>query len=130
MRISVLLKREPFGLILEKTLSHYWSNLLGSSVRVSWGESSSEKYLWKGNIFLNFFCTYDADQSCFHNIIREYGYSSSYWRRGLQSLYVRAAVTPPFRHYLSQVSFRVSREFQMPIKLVIGGRNRRIIHQK
>ena len=129
MRISDLLSKEPFGLILEQTLSLYWSQLLGTDVRVSWNDRS-EHFIWRGNIYLNFFCTSSVNQSVFTNTIREYGFSRSILRKSFQSLYVNFAVRAPFRRLLSQVFFSVSESIPYADQqLIIGGRNRiRIIH--
>lgn len=130
MRVSDLLVREPFGSILEKTLSAYWSETLGRAVEVFWGEGDHGEQEWRGNTHLNFFCTPDVKPNCFGNIVREFSHAQAWWRRGLQAAYVRAAVAPPLREWLSQVRFRVSAPIpDADQQLVIGGRNRfRIIH--
>ncbi len=133
MRVSDLLAREPFGKILENTLSPYWSEISGRAVGVVWvgGNQRDNRGLeWRGNARLNFFCTGDVEPACFENIVREFGFARVWWRRGLQAAYVRAAVSPPLREWLSQVRFRVSAPIpDADQQLVIGGRNRfRIIH--
>lgn len=130
MRVSDLLVREPFGAILERTLSSYWSEVCGREISVYWGEGGDGEHEWRGNSYLNFFCTRDVDPRCFDNIVREYSYSRAWWRRGAQSLYVRAAVTPPVRDWLCGNRFRVSAPIpEANQQLVIGGRNRlRILH--
>lgn len=130
MRVGDLLNREPFGAILEQTLAGYWSQVTGNAVEVSWLDRREGEQEWYGNIYLNFFCTRDADRGCFDNIVREFSYTKAWWRRGLQAAYVRAAVTPVTREWLSQVSFRVSEPIpDARQQMVIGGRNRfRIIH--
>ncbi|QYM77513.1 phosphotransferase [Horticoccus luteus] len=125
MRVSLLLQREPFGELLARTLAPYWSAELGQPVDVRWAQPASGDQIWQGNIYLNFFCVAAVNPSCFDIIVQEFGFARSVWRRGLQSAYVRAAVTPPFRSLLSQVSFGVS----VPVpdaesKLVIGGNHR------
>ena len=130
MRVADLLVREPFGAILEQTLAAYLSEVAGNSVEVFWGKGDKGDQEWLGNTHLNFFCTRDVEAGCFENIVREFGYARAWWRRGLQAAYVRAAVTPPSREWLSQVRFRVSAPIpNASQQLVIGGRNRfRIIH--
>jgi hypothetical protein len=128
--MSLLLAREPFGAILEKTLGAYWSGRDGESTRVRWGASDPGKQVWQGNVYLNFFCVEGVEHACFDVIVREFGHARSAWRRGLQAAYVRAAITPPFLGWLSQVRFSVSREIpQAREQLVIGGNRRlRIVH--
>ena len=125
MRVGDLLGREPFGAILEQTLAAYWSEVTGNTIQVFWGEAHQGKQEWRGNVHLNFFCTRDVEPGCFDNIIRQFGYARASWLRGLQAAYVRAAVTPPIREWLSQVRFRVSEPIpDANQQLVIGGRNR------
>lgn len=126
MRVSILLQREPFGELLARTLAPYWSAEAGRTVDVRWAQPAAGDQVWQGNIYLNFFCVPGVNPRCFDVIVREFGFARAAWRRGLQSAYVRAAVTPPFRSWLSQVRFGVS----VPVadaesKLVIGG-NRRL----
>ena len=130
MRVGDLLGREPFGAILEQTLAAYWSGVTGNAVQVFWGEGDQGEQEWRGNTHLNFFCTRDVEAGCFENIVREFGYARAWGRRGVQAAYVRAAVTPPIREWLSQVRFRVSEPIpDANQQLVIGGRNRfRIIN--
>lgn len=132
MRMSLLLAREPFGTILERTLGAYWSAAEPGGTRVHWGASEGGGQLWRGNVYLNFFCVEGVDPACFDVIVREFGHARAAWRRGLQSVYVRAAITPPLRGWLSQVRFGVSREIpQAREQLVIGGNRRiRIIHPR
>lgn len=126
MRISLLLQREPFGELLERTLAPYWSAEAGRLVDVRWERPAPCDQVWRGNVYLNFFCVSDADPRCFDIIVREFGFARSVWRRGLQSAYVRAAVTTPSRSWLSQVCFGVSPAVSAAAdKLVIGG-NRRL----
>ncbi|MBP6505933.1 MAG: hypothetical protein KA257_00080 [Opitutaceae bacterium] len=128
--MSLLLRREPFGMILEETLSGYWSHGRTTPVQVRWAKPAPGHQVWHGNIYLNFFCIEEVDPACFDVIVREFSYARSRWRRGLQAAYVRAAVTPPTRGWLSQVCFDVSSPVPAAAgQLVIGGNRRlRIIH--
>ena len=132
MRTSLLLRREPFGKLLERTMSGYWSAETGTPVAVHWQDTMAGDQVWRGNIYLNFFCVSGAEKECFEVILREYGFSQSAWRRVMQSTYVRAAVTEPARSWLSQVRFGVSEAVPAAEeKLVIGGNHRiRIIQPR
>ncbi len=132
MRMSLLLAREPFGAILEKTLGDYWSEVGQERTRVHWSVPAKGDQVWHGNVYLNFFCVAGVDRACFDVIVREFGHARAAWRRGLQAAYVRAAITSPIRVWLSQVRFGVSREIpQAREQLVIGGNRRiRIIHPR
>ena len=129
MRLSLLLQREPFGEILEQTMSEYWGSA-ESPRRVTWGKSEAEGQLWRGNIYLNFFCVDGVDPACFEIIKREFSNSRKRSRRLAQAAYVQAAVRPPVRNWLSQVQFTVSGEVPLAREqLLIGGNRRmRIIH--
>ena len=129
MRLSLLLQREPFGEILEQTMSEYWGSA-ESPRRITWGKSDTVGQIWRGNIYLNFFCVDGVDPACFEIIKREFSHSQKRSRRWLQAGYVQAAVRPPARNWLSQVQFTVSGEVPLAREqLLIGGNRRmRIIH--
>jgi hypothetical protein len=126
MRLSLLLQREPFGDILEKTMAEYWANQDGTPLSVHWGKSETPGQIWRGNIFLNFFCVDDVDPACFEIIKREFSHSQKRSRRWLQAAYVQAAVRPPFRNWLSQVQFSVSGEVPLAREQLLIGGNRRL----
>ena len=132
MRVSELLAREPFGSIFQKTLSEYWTNQYSLPVDLFWANSRAGKQVWRGNSYLNFFCTSDVDPCCFQNIVREFSYSRVLWRRFLQTSYARAATSGAFRSLFSNLYFSVS-EFipDAPSQIILGGRNRlRILHPR
>lgn len=126
MRLSLLLAREPFGEILEKTLSGFWSDSGSAPVVVRWGTPAAGDQVWRGNVYLNFFCVEGVDPACFEVIVQEFGHSRSAWRRGIQAAYVQAAIRPPTRRWLTQVGFGVSQPVPYAQELLIIGGNRRI----
>ena len=130
MRLSLLLEREPFGDILEDTMGDYWGHRLNSPVKITWKGDEDDGTLWRGNVYMNFFCVKDVDPACFEIIKREFSHSRSVWRTGLQAAYVKAAIQPPFRNWLSQVQFSVSEDIpHANEQLLVGGNRRiRIIH--
>ena len=129
MRLSLLLQREPFGEILEQTMSEYWGSV-ESPRRITWDKSDAVGQIWRGNIYLNFFCVEGVDPACFEIIKREFSHSQKRSRRWLQAAYVQAAVRPPLRNLFSQVQFTVSEPVPLAREqLLIGGNRRmRIIH--
>lgn len=129
MRLSLLLKREPFGTILEDTMSDFWSTD-GLRSEIEWGRANSAKQVWRGNVYLNYFCVDNVKPPCFEIIKREYGRSQRPTKRLLQSAYVYAATHSSTRKWLSQVQFSVSPPVpEAEEKLLIGGNRRmRIIH--
>lgn len=132
MRLNLLLQREPFGAILERTLAPYWTEVLGMPVDVRWNHSAPGWQTWKGNIYLNFFCAQGVDPTCFDVITREFTHARTFWRRGLQAAYVHSAVSLPLRGILSQVQFSTSKAIPgADEQLLIGGYRRlRLNHPK
>ncbi|HAV12391.1 MAG TPA: hypothetical protein DCX06_02680 [Opitutae bacterium] len=130
MRLSLLLQREPFGEILEQTMTGYWGEGSDSRLKIHWGKSEISGQVWRGNIYLNFFCVEGVDPACFEIIKREFSHSRKRSRRWIQAAYVQAAVSPPFRNVLSQVEFTVSEDVPLAREqLLIGGNRRmRMIH--
>ncbi len=108
MRLSLLLEREPFGDILERTLSRFWSEKYGDDFTVKWGAAVEGGQHWRGNPYLNYFGVDDVDPRCFDVIRKEYSYSRRPWLRPVQSAYVFLALLRPVRRYCSRLSFAVT----------------------
>ncbi len=124
MRISILLKREPFARIFAETLSRYWSNRYGCEHRVAWGRGGSGQRWW-GNSYLNFFAAAGTPPETFEALRREYSRSRSTLRRPAQKMYVSAATTFPSLRWFSNVSFAVSPSvLDAGRMLVLGGNHR------
>lgn len=126
MRLSLLLQREPFAGILERTMSAYWSAGQGNPVEVRWGKSDSRRQVWRGNVYLNFFATADTPASAFEVLVREFGHSRAAWRRPIQRGYVHAAVRMPWRRFFSQVCFDVTPAVPEASGQVLVGGNHRL----
>ncbi|MGJ8638305.1 MAG: phosphotransferase family protein [Opitutaceae bacterium] len=111
-------------------MAGYWGEQMVAPLDLYWGKSEEHGQLWRGNIYLNFFCVDGVDLDCFEIIKREFSHSQKRSRRWLQAAYVQAAVRPPCRNWLSQVQFTVSKEVPLAREqLLIGGNRRmRIIH--
>lgn len=131
MRISDLLKNEPFPEIFCQTLKAFWETTLNNTIEVSWGAAKGAQ-VWRGNPHLNFFCVKDVDVRCFNNIVSEFGWSRKRWRRALQCMYARLVVNPNTRWCFTPLSISVSNKVpQANELLIIGGRNRlRILHPR
>jgi hypothetical protein len=115
MRISLLLQREPFGQILENTLSQYWSLIYGEPFSVAWGvrsmthrASGGPSQVWLANSFLNAIFPPDIESQAFEPIRREFSHSVVRWRRPFQGGYVSAALSPWGAPFLSQYQLSVS----------------------
>jgi len=130
MRISLLLKREPFGEILEKTLATYWTVQMGQEVQVKWQTGRPRQdagvQTWLANIYLNAIFTSQLEPAAFDPIRREFSYSPIAWRRPLQRAYVAAATSTFGSFWLAQASVQVSPPMMENNRLLIVPGNHKI----
>ncbi len=116
MRISLLLAREPFAQILEKTLARFWSNKFGGAVQVSWIHKRPHRALlqqrdpqvWLANIYLNAIFIPNIDALALEPIRREFSHSPRWWRRPFQQAYVAFATSPLGAAAFSQARLEVT----------------------
>lgn len=114
MRISLLLKRESFGRLLEETLARFWQDQTGQPYRVQWFEgrpTSSPRpneQQWVVNNYLNAIFIPEANPAIFDPIRREFSRSQIAWRRPLQWLYVQAATSGRGARWLAQAGLTVT----------------------
>ncbi len=133
MRISLLLGREPFGTILERTLTGYWSEYYNQPVTVKWrpgkprlgnmrGDSGQR---WLVNIYLNAIFSTNAAPEIFDPIRREFSRSTVWWKRPLQHNYVSAALAKWSAPLLAQASLMVSPAIEdAQQKLIVAGNHK------
>lgn len=94
MRISLLLQREPFGKILEKTLAVFLQSRFGQSCEVKWRKASflanpdTHKQIWLCNPYLNAIFVPGVHKKTLLPVIQEFSRSTKWWRRPFQKLYV------------------------------------------
>lgn len=106
MRISLLLRREPFGEILSATLERFLPQLTGRAHQVKWypraarrapfggGQSHAHaagEQSWLCNFYLNAIFTSEAGGKTLEPVVREFGRSAVWWRRPAQKAYVDLA---------------------------------------
>ena len=113
MRISLLKKREEFEKILKKTLRA--SSIFGDNHKV--GESN-----FYVNKYLNFIATKKLPENVFQILVNEYSSSLSWWKKGVQSLYVRLAISKRFRVFFSHNTAKLPSHFEN--LLILGGNHR------
>lgn len=113
MRISLLEKRENFEKILRETLIS--SSFFNENYKV--GE---KKYYI--NKHLNFIATTKLPKKVFQILVNEYSSSLSWWKSGIQSSYVRVAISKFFRSILSHGSITLPDNFES--FLILGGNHR------
>lgn len=134
MKISLLLEREPFSSIFEETMSSFFSNYFSQDYKVKWYKSDSDTkvtalkdntQIWKCNPFLNAIFVPGAEEKIFEPIVREFGYTSVWWRKPFQYVYVKTATHELWGKYLAKIKIKVS-----PIVpdakdlLIIGGNHK------
>jgi len=112
MRISLLLEREPFPQILEKTLSQFWSYHFEQDIRVRWQDGRPRRQqpgqTWLVNAYLNAIFVPDVARELFDPIRREFSRSPVWWKRPLQQTYVQLATQPRLAQRFTQAHLVVS----------------------
>lgn len=132
MRISLLLRREPFGEILEKTLSAFWSNQQKRVVEVKWYSGSKpsscqeSEQIWLVNAYLNAIFTPGAAPEIFDPVKKEFSRSLSWWKRSIQKIYVALALSGGTARWLSHARLGVTPPVPNARNLVIVAGNHKI----
>ena len=112
MKISLLEKREDFYAILQKTLQD-------SDLFQEFKSNKRKKYLI--NKHLNFISQKSLSSGAFRNLKNEYSNSLVWWRKYIQRLYVKLAISKPLRWVFAQ------KTLEMPDYgpyLILGGNHR------
>ncbi len=94
MRVSLLLQREPFAEILEKTLVDFFESQSGEPCQVVWregGGTKNGKQSWLCNPYLNIIFRPDIREEPLLPAIYEFSRSAKPWRTPLNKLYVALA---------------------------------------
>jgi hypothetical protein len=132
MRISLLLKREPFGKILEQTLSAFLEKSLGFPSHVTWHEDlfpptySAGGQIWLCNAYLNAIFIPEVKKEALLPIIQEFSRSTKVWRRPLQKLYVKIALKPTLSRFLATHWLEITPPLNNPENILILGGNHHI----
>ena len=133
MRISLLLEREPFGSILEKTLTTFWSQQLRRETSVQWHPGSAPKntasknnQVWLANIYLNAIFTPSTTQEIFDPVKKEFSRNLSWWKRPFQRAYVTLASSKTAARLLSQAWLSVTPPVPNAKNLLIVAGNHKI----
>jgi hypothetical protein len=114
MRISLLLQREPFGEILERTLNDFLTNLFQKEFSVKWqsGRGNERATLngqeWICNPYINAIFVPGVDRKALLPVIKEFSRSLVWWRRPLQKGYVELAGSRFFSRLLAQATINIS----------------------
>ncbi|MDN3643792.1 phosphotransferase [Lutimonas halocynthiae] len=113
MRISLLEEREDFDKILKVTLEKttFFKNRKGKI---------EKKYFI--NKYLNFIATNTLSRTVFQTLVNEYSSSLTWWKKGIQLLYVKLASSKLFRSFFAQRDILLSEDFKD--YLILGGNHR------
>jgi len=112
MRISLLEKREDFYRILQESLNK------SSYVKVK--NISSKKFII--NKYLNFIATKTINSSVFQNLVNEYSNSLVWWKKIIQKIYVRLAISKVFRKLFGHGIIELPANYEK--YLILGGNHR------
>ena len=134
MRISLLLQREPFGVILEQTLATFLESWRGQPHEVHWYDGWPNVGLmrrrgqqpWLCNIYLNAIFVPQAEPKVFDPIRREFARSVIWWRRPAQRAYVALATSRQGASWLAQAGVGISPPLPGAERLLIVAGNHKI----
>ena len=132
MRISLLLQREPFERIIEKTLQAFLNEKYKGSYNVKWLNSSNsnskknDSQLWLCNYYLNAIFDPEIKKSALSPVIREFSRSTKSWRIPLQKLYVYLATTKILAHRFASASIEITPPLSNSQEILIVGGNHHI----
>ncbi len=129
MKIAELIQREPFGEILERTLTHYLRGRYRLDARLTWCQGRSPgragEQLWRCLPQLNVLFAPDVRAETFEVIRREFSYTPVRWRRWPQKLLVDWLTIPTVAHRMARFTLAVSPALEDTAHLLwLGGNNR------
>lgn len=132
MRISLLLQREPFGEIFEKTLAGFLRSRFGQFYTVKWRKASSlanpknNKQIWLCNPYLNAIFVPGAHKQTFLPVIQEFSRSTKLWRRPFQKIYVDLSTKQWTCKWFAQAALEISPALNDAENLLFLGGNHHI----
>ena len=129
MKISLLMNREPFDKIFEKTLTSFLNDFTNDSHRVKWYPKSHNKQntesvqIWYCNPLINSIFVKDANPNIFDSISGEYSTNPlKPWRSLIQKLYLNLSVNKIIAPLMAKYFIEVSPPIKdAKNKLIIGG---------
>lgn len=127
MRISLLLEREPFPSILERTLGNFWQSQHGQEFTVQWNPATVDDNCsrWLCNHYLNAIFPPEIDRTALEPIRREFSRSTVAWRRPLQRAYVNMALSNSMAGWFKHAELAVSpRLDEHADQLIVAGNHK------
>ena len=134
MRISLLLQREPFDVILEQTLATFLESRTKQPHEVHWYDGRPNigairhrgQQPWLCNIYLNAIFVPGTEPPIFDPTRREFARSVVWWRRPAQRAYVALATSRSGARWLAQAGVGISPSLPGAERLLIVGGNHKI----
>jgi tRNA A-37 threonylcarbamoyl transferase component Bud32 len=133
MKISLLLQREPFAAIVQRTLSKYLSRIRGENVSATWTQvpwyrrgKSPDHGEWLCHPQLNAIFSEHVHRSALDPIMREFSQSVAPLRRPFQSIYVKAALSRNLARWFASVRLKFDPAFPDEADQVIVPGNQKI----
>jgi len=112
MRVSLLLQREAFAEVLEKTLARFLNDRYGGVHLVRWHKKPSKvisgSQAWYGNHYLNAFFVHGSDKGVLRPAMNEFSHSLVPWRRFPQRFYVALAASSRWRTHFAHSALVVT----------------------
>jgi len=112
MRVSLLLQREAFAEVIEKTLARFLADRFGEKHKVRWHAKplrvGKGQQVWYGNHFLNSFFVKDSEKCVLQPARNEFSHSPIPWRRCPQKFYVGLATSGLFRKIFTHSALTVT----------------------
>ncbi len=127
MKISTLIKREPFGDIFENTIMPFLHEYTGIEHKVCWNKNSVKSdQIWFCNPHINSIFIPKANKEIFSSIIGEYSSNpSSPWKNLVQKLYIYFSINKNTSKILCKYKISISPPIDTAKnKLIIGGNNK------
>ena len=129
MKISTLLKREPFDKIFEKTISSFLKDFTNCSYSVKWETKRKFNYLsdstqqWYCNPLINSVFEKNVNPAAFNSINGEYSYNPLRpWRSAIQRMYLSLSQSKITAVLMSKYIVKVSPPIEdAENKLILGG---------
>lgn len=129
MKISTLIKREPFIEIFEETLATFLTSWTGTVHKVEWGaktsssENSKSQQKWFCNPLINSVFVKGVNRDVFESINGEYAVNPiKPWRSMIQRIYLKLSQSKLTSLMLSKYVIKISPPIKFAEnKLIIGG---------
>jgi len=130
MRISTLLKREPFGVILERTLKEFLQDYYSITYNIKWQRkrfftrTSKDAQVWLCNSYINAIFIPHVNQQILAPVINEFSRNTRVWKTPFQKAYVILATNRLTSRLLSTASIEIAPRLNNSKNLlIIGGNN-------